>query len=126
MSEEEPLVYVYHKNCRFRLLNSTCPNNEISKCQFIEYDTSLWTNNLVMYLDLVCDRTWMKALPNYGWFFGMFLTSFTLQFPDFFGRWKMLIVSQLGLTVTTFLTAISRSVYFYSQVDNLASVISCW
>jgi hypothetical protein len=43
-------------------LNDTCPDNRIAKCTSIVYDKSLWTNNLIMELDLVCDQTWMKAL----------------------------------------------------------------
>ena len=97
-----------------RHLNSTCPDNKVEKCRYIDYDTSLWTRNLVMHLDLVCDRAWMRALPNYGWFIGMCLTTFTLQLPDFFGRWRVLFASQVGIIMSVFLVASSQSIYIYS------------
>ena len=47
-------------------LHSACPDDQVSKCMEIEYDRSMWTNNLIMEMDLVCDRAWMKTLPYYG------------------------------------------------------------
>ena len=89
----------------------------MEKCRYIDYDTSLWTRNLVMHLDLVCDRAWQRALPNYGWFIGMALTTFTLQQPDFFGRKRILFYSQVGMIMSVFLVASSRSIYIYSVVE---------
>ena len=71
--------------------NSTCPENKIEQCERIDFDQTVWSSNLVSDLDLVCDRSWLISLPNYGWFFGMFLTTFTLQFPDYFGRQFILL-----------------------------------
>ena len=99
-------------------LNGTCPGNRVDECSYIEYDKSLWTNNLVMELDLVCDRAWMKALPNYGWFTGMLFTVILLQLSDVCGRWTVIFGCQMGLTVTVFLSAMSSTNYLYRYVTD--------
>ena len=95
-------------------LNGTCPDNQVARCVQIEYDRSIWTSNLLMEMNLVCDRTEMKALPNYGWFVGMFLTAFTMQMPDLFGRWSTIFGCQAGLTLTVLLSAAVTSIEAYS------------
>ena len=91
--------------------NSTCPENKIEQCERIDFDQTVWSSNLVSDLDLVCDRSWLISLPNYGWFFGMFLTTFTLQFPDYFGRAKLVVFSQGTLTLILFLGSTTKSIY---------------
>ena len=98
-------------------LNNTCPDNRVAECTSIVYDKSLWVNNLVMELDLICDRTWMKALPNYGWFTGMFFNIFILQMSDICGRWTIIFGFQMGLTITVFLSAAPTSIVAFRQVN---------
>ena len=70
----------------------------------MKFDSSLWTENFATKFDLVCDKSDLKAIPYYGWFIGMLLTTFTLQLPDFFGRWKVMFFSQ---------GCISQGFYFF-------------
>lgn len=93
--------------------NSTCPGNRVDKCLHIEYNRSMWTHNLIMEMNLVCDRAWMRTLPYYGWFAGMFINTLTMQLADVFGRWTLIFVGQAGLTLTMFLLAASKSIYLY-------------
>ena len=78
------------------------------------FEDTLWSQNLATSLNLVCDRSNLKSLPNYAWFFGVFLNSFTSQIPDFFGRRKAFVFGQALLTMTTFLCATTASIYSYS------------
>ena len=96
-------------------LNATCPGNRVTECVQVEYDNSLWTNNLVMEFDLICDRAWMKALPNYGWFTGMLFTVIFLQLSDVCGRWTVIFGCQMGLTITVFLSVTSSTIYMFSE-----------
>ena len=41
----------------------------------------------------------------------MFLTTFTLQFPDYFGRAKLVVFSQGTLTLILFLGSTTKSIY---------------
>ena len=103
-----------HYDCKqSRAAVPTPAPNRVAECTTVLYDKSLWTNNLVTELDLVCDRTWMKALPNYGWFTGMLFTVIILQLSDICGRWSIIVVSQIGLTISVFLSAASTSVHLY-------------
>ena len=95
------------------MFHSTCPENKVSNCMFVEYNRSVWSNNLIMEMDLVCDRAWMKTLPYYGWFAGMLVNTVTMPLSDLCGRWTLIITSQAGLTVTLFLSAASKSIHMY-------------
>ena len=94
-------------------LQATCPENKVSNCVFVWYNRSVWTNSLITEMDLVCDRAWMKAMPYYGWFVGMALTTFTMPLSDMCGRWTVIFAGQAALTVTLLLSAASTSIYVY-------------
>ena len=93
-------------------------HNSSKDCDTLKFDSSLWTENFATKFDLVCDKSDLKAIPYYGWFIGMLLTTFTLQLPDFFGRWKVMFFSQgcmsQGLQ--------SHSVSVYCTIENLIPV----
>ena len=105
---DQPSFECLTGNARY---NSICPDNQYNKCREIIFDRTRWSANLVTDLTLICDRSWLISLPSYGWFVGMFLTTFTLQFPDYFGRAKVVFWSQGLLTMTLFLGAASKSIY---------------
>ena len=89
-------------------------DNQVLNCQEVEFEDKIWTANLATSYTLVCDRSQLKSLPNYAWFFGVFLNSFTAQAPDFFGRWKVVFFGQALLVISTFMCALTTSIYSYS------------
>ena len=86
----------------------------MSNCEEIIFDDELWSENLATTFELVCDRSHLKSLSNYAWFFGVFLNSFTSQVPDIFGRRKAFLLGQALLVITTFLCALATSILTYS------------
>lgn len=98
--------------------HSTCPENKVSNCDFIQYNRSVWTNSLIMEMDLVCDRVWMKTLPYYGLFTGTALNTLAMSLSDLCGRWTLIFGGQAGLTVTLFLSVASKSIYVYRLAPN--------
>ena len=100
------------------MFHSTCPENKVSNCMFVEYNRSVWSNSLIMEMDLVCDRAWMKYLPYFGWFTGMLINTVTMPLSDLCGRWTLIITSQAGLTVTLFISAASKTIHMYRLVSD--------
>ena len=61
-------------------------------------------------------------------FLGMFLTTFTLQFPDYFGRAKLVVFSQGTLTLILFLSATTKSIYvaFFLRLIQGFCMLTCY
>lgn len=69
-------------------------NNETCPCPSPEYDTSIFTNSIIMEWDLICDRKWLTSFTQTLFQLGTLLGSvFFGMASDRFGRKKPLLVA---------------------------------
>ena len=81
----------------FTCVGSNQTNVCFDKCTDYEFDQSTMTNSLISEWSLVCDSSWMAALPNYGFAIGQILSTFFVQLSDVIGRWKVWMLSLGGI-----------------------------